>query len=448
MREATRTVATVLFVEPELRTDKLGFMYLGSVLKEAGHTVGLVQCYGEMFLGYAVEQLFKPDFLAYSVTSGNHEWYLKTNREAKKKWPDIISIMGGPHFTFYPEDGEDDDTIDYVVQGPGEDVICDIVEGKISDKMIIGRPSSTLTEIRPYWDMLYKYPRFGDSPIKRFIAGRSCPHACTYCFNHMYNTMYMDCREYWLQMVDPEEMVERINFVRDIWGLQLAYFNDDNLVRSQAWIENFCEYKYYDWEFCGSVRADSMTEEITGMLAVYGCTFLNIALESSVPETQKILRRGKVTNQDVVNACRWCAENGIKVRLQNMIGLPVDNPLEDALETLRFNIEHGDFITDSWCAILQPFKKTDIWKLCIEKGLIDKNTQAKTFYDSTILNIPDAERINRLAKWWHIAVREKLPIDIVRKLIDIPLTNTQKKAMQQVRWQNAAEILYGMVRWT
>jgi len=284
--------------------------------------------------------------------------------------------------------------------------------------------------------------------MKRFIAGRDCPHSCTYCFNHLYHRMYPDYRNYWCQMREPKSMKYEINRVKQRWGLKLAYFNDDDLVRDKEWIEGFCSIKSPSWQFCGSVRADSMTEDIAKMLGKAGCTFLNIALESSVPATQKLLRRGKVTNQDVMNACRWCAENGIKVRLQNMIGLPVDNPLEDALETLAFNIEHGDFITDSWCAILQPFKKTDIWKLCVEKGLIDKEAQAKTFYDGTVLNIPDAERINRLSKWWHIAVRERLPIDIVRKIIDIPLTDEQKKAMQQVRWKNAAEILYGMGKWT
>lgn len=444
-------MATILFVEPELRTDKLGFMYLGAVLREAGHYVRLVQCNGIITLPYVVDTYIPhPDFLAYSVTSGNHKWYLEINREIKEKYPHLVSIMGGPHFTFYPEDGENDDTIDYVVQGPGENVIVDIVEGEFKDrKLVRGWPTKASAQVHPYRDILYRYPKFGNSPMKRFIAGRDCPHSCTYCFNHLYHRMYKDCRDSWYQMVGPKEMFRRINAVEHKWGLKLAYFNDDDLARDKAWIQRFCWWKKYSrWKFCGSVRADSMSEELAELLGTHGCTFLNIALESSVPATQKLLRRGKLTNQDVVNACRWCAENGIKVRLQNMIGLPVENPLEDALETLAFNIEHGDFITDSWCAILQPFKKTDIWKLCVEKGLIDKDTQAKTFYDGTILDIPDAERINRLAKWWHIAVREKLPINIVRKLIDIPLTDEQKKTMQQVRWKNAAETLYGMGKWT
>ncbi len=43
----------------------------------------------------------------------------------------------------------------------------------------------------PYRAMLYaRYPSLGNSPMKRFIAGRDCPHSCIYCFNHLYHRMY------------------------------------------------------------------------------------------------------------------------------------------------------------------------------------------------------------------------------------------------------------------
>ena len=62
-------------------------------------------------------------------------------------------------------------------------------------------------------------------------------------------------------------------------------------------------------------------------MADSNCYFMNIALESANRDTQLMLRRGAITNEQVLTAVKLLEENNIKVRLQNMIGLPVKNPL-------------------------------------------------------------------------------------------------------------------------
>jgi radical SAM superfamily enzyme YgiQ (UPF0313 family) len=178
------------------------------------------------------------------------------------------------------------------------------------------------------------------------------------------------------------------------------------------------------------------------MMADSGCCFMNIALESANPETQKFLRRGFISNEQVENACNYCKEFGIKVRLQNMIGLPVEDPLKDALDTLAYNMKIDP--TDSWAAIFQPFPKTDLWKECIEKRLITEQTQAVNFYENTQLRIQDAEKINRLHKWWFFAVKYKIPIELIKILLDVPLSEEHNKRIQDFRWSVAKELLYGM----
>jgi len=131
---------TVLFVEPELRTDKLGFMYLATVLMLRGHQVFVEQCKYYSILDAAIS-LHNPNFLAYSVTSGNHEWYLKTNKEAKKRWPYLTSIMGGPHFTFYPEDGDDD--------GAAAEAATAVAEAAARARATARRPGEGPMSLRP-----------------------------------------------------------------------------------------------------------------------------------------------------------------------------------------------------------------------------------------------------------------------------------------------------------
>jgi len=240
-------------------------------------------------------------------------------------------------------------------------------------------------------------------------------------------------------------MVDEVLAVKDEYGLELAYFNDDNLARDHDWLAEFCRLfkDEVGIQFCGSVRADSLTEDVVAMMAEAGCVFQNIALESAVPETQKLLRRGRVTNDDIANACEWFRRYGIKVRLQNMIGLPIlgeHGPLDDALETLAFNQKVNP--TDSWVAIFQPFRRTDLWTISLKRGFITEETECQTFFDNTVLTIPDAEKINRLAKWWHFCVDHNLSRKAVLELIDIPLTEEQKRLIREHRWQIAAKRLY------
>jgi radical SAM superfamily enzyme YgiQ (UPF0313 family) len=280
--------------------------------------------------------------------------------------------------------------------------------------------------------------------MKRFIAGRYCLYSCTYCFNHLFKKLYQDQKKDFFQRVSPEKMIEEILEVKRDYGLELVYFNDDDLASDKEWLVEFCTLiKQTGLQYCGSVRANSIFDEtIIEMMAYSGCVFLNIALESAVPETQKLLRRGFVTNEQIRFTTQACEFYGIKIRLQNMIGLPVENPLEDALATLQMNMEI--YPTDSWCAIFQPFPRTDLWKYCLDKGLITEETQAQAFYEHTPLNIPDADKINRLHKWWFFAIKYQWPIELVKILLDTPLSKEQEERIQNYRWDVAKELLYGM----
>lgn len=435
-------MSSVLFVEKRLRTDKLGMLYLSQILRSAGHTVNMVQ--DDVDSADLYLQHNHVDFVMYSVTTGEHPWFVKKNRELKKKHR-FIAVVGGPHFTFFPEQGLSDPDIDLVVQGPGEDVILDVIEGKAQEKLVKGHLPDDINAIpAPDRSIIYKYEEFGKARMKRFIACRDCPYSCKYCFNHLLHQLYRNEKHKFFQRVSPDKMIQEIKDVRESFGLELVYFNDDDLAQDHNWLFEFCEKhkREIGLPFCGSIRANSVDYDVLKTMADAGCSFLNIGLESASPETQKFLRRGNATNRQVEDACEACKSLGIKVRLQNMIGLPIADPLKDALETLRYNQTIDP--TDSWASIFQPFPKTDLGKYCVQKGLIDEDTECINFYDDTVLAIPNAEKINRLHKWWFFLAKHQIPMNLVHILLELPLTREQKWKLQNLRWQIAAKILYGM----
>ena len=431
----------ILFLEKRLRTDKLGMLYLSAILKQAGHSVDLIQADLEDLDAYLA--LNKVDFIMYSVMSGDHMWFLEKNSELKSKYS-FKSVIGGPHVTFFSEQAMNNPDIDFVVIGPGENVILDIVEGKTKDKLVMGHLPDVNSLPEPDRSILYKYDEFGKARMKRFIAGRYCLYSCTYCFNHLFKKMYRDEKKSFFQRVSPRKMIDEIKNVKKEYKLELVYFNDDDLAADKVWLKEFCELflREIGLDFCGSIRADSVDYETLKMMSNAGCVFLNIALESANPATQKFLRRGFITNEQIVEACRICKQLGIKVRLQNMIGLPVADPLEDALETMQMNKEIDP--TDSWASIFQPFTKTDLWQFCIDNELISQDTQAGTFYEHTRLKIKDADRIDRLGKWWFFAIKHKLPMELIRILIELPMTEEQAKKLNELRWDVSKGLLYGL----
>jgi len=126
----------VLFVERNLRNEKLGIMYLSAALKARGHHAELIQT-DKADLDERISE-YRPDFVAFSITTGEHVFALQVARRVKEAYG-IPNIFGGPHCTYFPEIGFEP-VVDFVVQGQGERAIVDVVEGRAKPGFIkIGR---------------------------------------------------------------------------------------------------------------------------------------------------------------------------------------------------------------------------------------------------------------------------------------------------------------------
>ena len=79
----------------------MGIMQLSASAKKNNHEVYLGITSKENV--YEKIDRIKPNIIAYSGSTGEHKLYFGLNKKIKEKYPAIITIMGGPHATFFPE---------------------------------------------------------------------------------------------------------------------------------------------------------------------------------------------------------------------------------------------------------------------------------------------------------------------------------------------------------
>jgi len=411
-------MARVLFVAKELIMEPLGILYLSSALRAVGHTVGLARCdYGES--PEEVARKFKPDIFAFSVCSGLEDFYFDL---AHRLVGDLElysrTIWGGPSVTFSPHRYRG---LRHV-RGEGEDAIVNLVEGREPDHLKLTDLSSIADPDR---GLAYQFADLEADPIKNVITRRGCTHTCSYCFNSSWNKLHKgQLPKGIIRYRSPEAVVQECIDLKDHWPLRMINFVDDNFVSSVEWLEKFAEDfpVHVGLPFFCSVRPDDVNAYRMQLIADAGGAVINLAIECANDNNRRnvLLRTG--TKEAVLRTIALVHKHGMRTRLQNIIGLPVDDPLSDAYETLDFNIAAQP--TSSWCALLQAYPGIKVYDIARERGCIDFDSPKATdseFFNESMLRIKDKRRIERLHKIWHLAAHYRVVRWLTPLLIRLPL---------------------------
>ncbi len=437
----------VLFLERNLRNEKLGIMYLAGALKQRGHDADLIQTDKEN-LDTRI-RAYRPDFIAFSITTGEHVYALQMARDIKARYG-TPNIFGGPHCTFFPEIAFDSN-VDFVVQGQGERAIIDIVEGRVPAGFHKAEMAVHLDDLpRPDRDIFYQYKEFRDNPMKNVITSRACPYKCSYCFNHSQLALSRidDETKRWFDRRDVSNVTAEINELRDTYGLEKVLFLDDSFIQSRSWLDAFLTGYTNDvrlpW-LC-SLRVNCLDERLARRMFESRLEMVNYAIESADPDVQqRLLHRGHISNGDVIHAIALFDEYGVRARMQNMIGLPLSNPLEDAFNTLQFNMRHR--VTDAWCSIFQAYPRTALGQYCLDHHYISADQLrhcSESFFDESRLNIDNRRELYALQKLWYFAIDANLPLDLVQILVRGRFTAETGDLLQQLRFRCSRKKLYGI----
>jgi anaerobic magnesium-protoporphyrin IX monomethyl ester cyclase len=428
-------MATILFIQDVL-FEYFGPMYISSTLKINGHKCDLLVLAEEKNILEEIEKI-NPDAIFVSCMTGPHKQYIKFLSELKKRMS-IPVVMGGPHPTFFPEVLKED-AIDYICIGEGESFVVDFANAldaasgfeaipnlgwKTDDKECIFNPVRNFVanlDDLPFPDrqLYYKrYPAIEKYPTKRFLAARGCPYNCTFCFNHVYKSLYHGKGNY-VRYRSLDNIIREIDFVRRNYRTKTVRFSDDTFTLDKKWLLSFLGA--YSAEislpFTCLVRANELDAEIVAALKKSGCVNVFFGLESGNEKIRNSLLKKNLTNEQIRNAASLLKENGIPFGTYNMLGFPGET-LANVFETIALNQEICTDYPSS--TILQPYPGTEVADYAIKAGYLSPDydiDMVDSVINGSLLSI-DQKMVN-MNSFFYFACKFRFLMPVIKMLIKL-----------------------------
>ena len=433
-------MARVLFVQDAL-FESFGPQLLSAVLKRAGHECDLLILACER-KGALVERLrrLRPHIAAFSISSFGFSWSLEAARAAKSE-VNAVTVFGGPHPTFAPRFALDP-AVDLACRGEGEGAMLDLANAidaggdarSIPNLMFRGDGELRLNHLRPLIEELdgvpfadrslhFAYKALRELPYKRFLVGRGCPYACTYCFNKAARTMYAGCGRY-VRHRSAENIVAEILEVRSRYGIGTVGFADDCFTTNKAWLLGFLELYRQEvgLPFTCLTRANEVDDEVAEALGRSRCRFASFGVEVGNERLRNAILDRRMSNEQIATAAGLLHKNGVKFLTYNMFAVPGETA-DDGLETIRLNAQIGTDLCGT--SIFQPLVGTDSYEYCLREGYLDESYSVEDYdritLGSPLAKMPDRVFLERLQKLAFLGVHFPRLIPLVARLARLPL---------------------------
>ena len=365
-----------------------GIMALSSVLKKEGFKTDIfsIQSEKENIVDKILE--FNPSILAMSVMTPGFAVMASITREIKMRAPGIITIMGGPHPTFFPQLIKKQDCIDAVCVGEGEYALLELAQGLEKNELRTDIQNLWMkvdgqiveNEIRPLIDDLdtlpipdyevyfQRYPYLMDRDYK-YNVGRGCPFPCTYCFNISMVEMYKGKGGNWVRYKSADKIMEELTYLKTSFPMKVVSFNDDTFnINKKKLAETMSRYeKEIKLPFLCQLKIDCADEETVAILKKAGVDRITVAIENGNEEFRKTMLKRGMTNKQIIEFGTWIKKYDIRLHCVNIVGFP-EETLEIAFETAELNAKVDPEMAD--IGVLSPYPGTAIYNHAKEKGYL------------------------------------------------------------------------------
>lgn len=318
----------------------LGLLYLASNATLFGHSVKTLDLSMEHMRIVELMQFigeYKPDAVGFSILTENVNEAFRICRGIKKKYPNIITILGGPHASLEPLYSIQNTYVDFLVVYEGESAIIELLEAIDSKGKVISRKNirgivykeenNKIVRDLSRHDIcdldLQPLPKHNKEDLHKYgsiinlITSRGCPGNCIYCA-----ATALSGARYRTRAISNTilEIVYLIDIFKD--HMEVAYFQDDTFTAISDRVYEFIRIKKqlkldFSWR-CES-RVDVVTEDMVKAMAESNCLGVAYGVESGSQEVLDKIHK-QIELKKVEQVVKWNHENHIYTSLNFMLG--------------------------------------------------------------------------------------------------------------------------------
>jgi anaerobic magnesium-protoporphyrin IX monomethyl ester cyclase len=346
----------------------LGLSSLDVFLRMHGYEVRILDLYpggghADEVVRFAAQ--FEPDVVGISAFTVCFDASLAICRRIKEVGPNIVTVLGGPHVTFLPEEPlKREPAVDYVIIGEGESSLLELLEalrcpGSISPAQIAGlayrEHGSGRNAIRvnpargrllgldclPFCDR-DALSLDGYGIRYTLITSRGCPGKCIFCAAGA----LAGSRQ---RMRSVENFFSEVYFLCDRYQPRYLLIADDTFTASPERVKRFCNLMIRSglnirWG-CES-RVHGLTRRTLEKMAESGCHAIQFGVESGAPEVLRRIRK-HLSLEKLHEVVRSTVEVGILPVCSLMLGHFCDTP-----EKMRRTIELARTLKEEYGAVV------------------------------------------------------------------------------------------------
>ena len=354
---------------------------------------------------------FSPDIIGVScLFSAMQADALNICEIAKKVNPGILTVVGGAHAGAIAKKLlEDEQALDFVIQGEGEETFRDLLEtvegngyfskvnglafrdkGEIrfaaKNKYIenldsLPFPARHLFEMDSYFNKSAAHSSFKQTPFTQMITSRGCPFKCSFCAlgNHWGSKQ---------RLRSAKNVLDEIEYLVQNHAIREIHFEDDNLTADKARAMEIFDgiisrRLNITWNVPSGMAVSSLDEELLEKMKASGCYSVSLAIESGNQAVLARLMNKPVDLKVVPKLVRKIRENGLEARGFFILGYPGETK-----ETIKETVDFARSLELDWSFffIASPIPNTKMFKTCVEKGYIKESDfdPVRSFYRSII----------------------------------------------------------------
>ncbi len=348
---------------PEFWKDEFGRRWLASdFFMDKAELVSWVELFADKILAT------DPDVIGFSVHTTSVYMSRLVARRIKEKNSAKPIVFGGPEcLREKPEFLLGDRSVDYIVQGEGEQTLLELLAALqnksaldscnglifMQDGALIKNAPRQPVDINslPLPDFsLFERQRYLYSDVFAMVTSKGCIRKCSFCVDPWYLGKY--------RSRNPEIVIKEIEYLIEHYQVNAVMFHDSLINANLQILEAICDLILerkikIEWHANAIIRP--MSNRLLRKMRSCGCRSLTYGIESGSQKVVNLMRKG-FKLKDASGLIRRTAQAGITVVVNWIVGYPGEEH-KDLIESARFYLKHRRYIfgTGSICVMAIDF---------------------------------------------------------------------------------------------